>query len=118
MAFNTVAFKKTMLTWEGIAKKAPGDITAAGKEFVAEHPEAAQVINTMSQTVSTMNHKLHDQLDRIITAKDDKGRADAAKSALSTVKQYENYVTTTHLPADVQKSLKDGLAQLARGLAG
>jgi len=116
MSINTVAFKKTMLAWDAIAKKAPIDIVQEVKKIAGEHPEAEKLGTAWVSQITTINHTLHDALDKVVNAKDDKSRADAAKNASGIVKKYQAFVTGTHLPPDVQTHLKNGLAELAKGL--
>lgn len=117
MAFNSVAFKKSMLTWDAASKKAPTDVLQVGKKMSGNDPEAMKLINAWSKQISTQNQNLRNLLDKVVTAKDEKARADAAKNASNSVKQYQNFVTTTPLPAEVQTPLKNALTELAKGLS-
>ena len=116
MAFNSVAFKKSMLSWDAVAKRSPADIAQAVRNMVGADPEAERHVSAWSKQVTTLNLKLRDLLDRVVVAKDDKARADAAKNALNHVKQYQSFVASSHLPAEVQTRLKNGPGELAKGL--
>ncbi len=104
------------MAWDAIAKRAPADIAQAVKEVAGAHPEAAKLGDAWTQQTKVLNEKLRHLLDDVINAQDEKIRVEMGKKALADVKQYQNFVNSTHLPPGVQGKLKNGLAELARGL--
>lgn len=117
MAINTVAFKKSMITWKTAAQRVPGEVEKLAKLAGTEHPHAAKKISAIAQQVTALNDKVSHLLDDVINAKDDKKRADAGKKALESVKQYQTFVSTSHIPPATLAPLNTTLADLARGLS-
>jgi hypothetical protein len=117
MPINTVAFKKSMISWQAAAKRTPGEIEKLAKLAAAEHPDAAKQINSIAHMVSAHTDKLTHLLDDVINAKDDKKRSDAGKKALETVKQYQSFLDSSHIPPATIAPLKTSLTDLARGLS-
>ena len=116
MPYNDVAFKKSMLTWDAVSKKAPAEVVEATKKHAGGDPEAMKEVAVQSEHIKQMNEKLVDFLDGVVHAKDEKVRVDAAKKALGNIHQYQSFVSSAHLPPEVLMKLKNALAELAKVL--
>jgi hypothetical protein len=124
------SYAKSRLIWIAARKKVQSDLDKLRAAIVARYkddPDLAEIetryTSTVAPVLEKLNEELVDKLDDVTNASDTGMRASHVSEARKLIEDYQNYVTTTELIADLDENpfeplaIRETIVQTLKGLS-